>query len=551
MYIDAAETLPDTIKKPYLGGTTCKEPDDNSGLDMQRLAKSVKLNDVAMSAHLPKEILWLIFQRAIPPKYLLDSFLCAGQDSPWALTLELKKNLTLICRSWYDVATSILYEDVTIRRLPQIKCLLRTLESSSGKGLGKLVKSLELKCFIPQGSVAINFRQTLQVLFAHCIALNHFSYFSPCPPPSAVFQIDNPLPNTITELHLDILVDFETIRWVVGHLQKGLRYLRLGVPLDILPSPVDQPTFRFPYLHTLWLETMNHQWGPELRQISAWTFPALQQLIISNSKLTANTYTQRPLIYITGSHLEGGPILSCLTKLGRNLKYLSLKHTPSDEGFFQKLLACCPLVERVSFNMPYVNYNATCRLGPHPKLQSVDFLLENRDLDVYFTTANTPSFLGERKFFGLPSFTAQWLHQFGATASDIDDSFEIDLFHHRLNKNGRNFSWDVATNIARLKDIQSNFDRSVVSSQSDTAEVASEDWDNVLSLLNCTPYDSENSDDEDLTWASDLSTPGDIDMSDGSVENLLDGDRGGREVDAECDLLGGLLHGKEMEAEKV
>ncbi|KAF9525910.1 hypothetical protein CPB83DRAFT_858832 [Crepidotus variabilis] len=210
--------------------------------------------------------------------------------------------------------------------------------------------------------------------------------------------------------------------------------------------------------------------------------------------------------------------------------------------------------------MVYVTYNATCRIGPHPTLQCVDFLFQDRSLDVYFTTVDTPSFLGVRKLFGLPLFTYQWLHNLNTTtATEMDDSFEVNLFQHCLNKTGRNISWDVAMSTPRSSELEDSIERSMATCGSDTVKSDSEDtgsWKNILSWLNDTPYDSssENSDndDEGSTWASDNSSAGDMDMSDGSTGHLLDDELDGREVDAECDLFENLLSGTVTEqAENV
>ncbi|EMD41436.1 hypothetical protein CERSUDRAFT_90001 [Gelatoporia subvermispora B] len=96
---------------------------------------------------LPVELLQLIFAFAVPPSAYLDWSLCAQQHSPWLLTLRLKKRLIRVCKLWRLLATSMLYEEVALRRAGQILALARTIRDDAE--IASLIRTITLECYIP------------------------------------------------------------------------------------------------------------------------------------------------------------------------------------------------------------------------------------------------------------------------------------------------------------------------------------------------------------------------------------------------------------------
>ncbi|GLB37423.1 hypothetical protein LshimejAT787_0404740 [Lyophyllum shimeji] len=115
---------------------------------MVMMSEAAATPSLATYPGLPPEILFLIFLRAIPPNFLLDTSLAAGPNSPWCKALAFKRSLILVCKEWYAVGVRLLYEDVVFRRMNQMTALLRTLETSGGK-FCDLIKRVTLYAYIP------------------------------------------------------------------------------------------------------------------------------------------------------------------------------------------------------------------------------------------------------------------------------------------------------------------------------------------------------------------------------------------------------------------
>ncbi|KAF8163602.1 hypothetical protein B0H34DRAFT_329570 [Crassisporium funariophilum] len=101
-------------------------------------------------SQLPPEILYQIYLRSLPPSFLLGPSPYTGLLA-WRKTLAQKKSIVLVCRAWYSAGISLLYEDICIRRLYQLPCLLSTLQggASRNKKFGALIKTLNVQCVIP------------------------------------------------------------------------------------------------------------------------------------------------------------------------------------------------------------------------------------------------------------------------------------------------------------------------------------------------------------------------------------------------------------------
>ncbi|KIM85054.1 hypothetical protein PILCRDRAFT_379983 [Piloderma croceum F 1598] len=81
----------------------------------------------------------MIFLRALPPSFLVDSSLNAGSDSPWCEALRMKKSIVWVCKAWWQVGLELLYEEISMRRIGQNSALLRTLNANND--IGHMIKN--------------------------------------------------------------------------------------------------------------------------------------------------------------------------------------------------------------------------------------------------------------------------------------------------------------------------------------------------------------------------------------------------------------------------
>ncbi|KAF9527276.1 hypothetical protein CPB83DRAFT_934636, partial [Crepidotus variabilis] len=336
-------------------------------------------------------------------------------NSPWARTFELKKNLALVNQAWCDVATFFLYEDITIRRLPQLFQLLFTLSRPSCRNLGPMIRTLELKCYIPE-PVGEEFGQTLRTALAHCTSLSGFSYFSQCRLPLRVFTGNLLLPTSIRQLHLDLMLEEETAEKILRHLQGELSYLRMRIQRI---RRVKIQHLVFPCLRTVWFETDRYSIHRELEVLETWTMPSLERFIISNGQHSDDSYHFRTRTVHRPSIIQRGEdqLFAFLSQSGGKLKYFSTMYRGHSE-FVQQILDCCPLLERLSlfvriYDADFESQKIICRICSHKNLRCVDFVLENEgSLELAFVAKDIQSLVepGLREFFGLPPFLNHWFH---------------------------------------------------------------------------------------------------------------------------------------------
>ena len=91
------------------------------------------------------EILQLIFDRIITP----SCFIAPGYsvcEYPWLAAMAAKRNLPLVCRSWYHASIELLYRDIGIRSIGQVCALAKTIEGTPS--LAPLVRSITFACFV-------------------------------------------------------------------------------------------------------------------------------------------------------------------------------------------------------------------------------------------------------------------------------------------------------------------------------------------------------------------------------------------------------------------
>ena len=91
--------------------------------------------------------------------------MAGGPNSAFYQSIRTKKAIISVCKRWWQVGLEILYEDVVFHHIGQIPALVRTLEAHSK--LGKLVKKLTVRCFVPSGYIRL-FEEQLRRVFGYC-----------------------------------------------------------------------------------------------------------------------------------------------------------------------------------------------------------------------------------------------------------------------------------------------------------------------------------------------------------------------------------------------
>ena len=130
------------------------------------------------AAHFPVEIVSLILENTPSPPHEHDPSLWLGPRSPWMCHLRFLKSLALVCRAWWEPATRVLYQHITLRRMGQIPALAHTLSSAteSGRYLSTFIKHITVRdCIVlPQCANAV--RENLQIIFQRCTSLRSFTF---------------------------------------------------------------------------------------------------------------------------------------------------------------------------------------------------------------------------------------------------------------------------------------------------------------------------------------------------------------------------------------
>ncbi|KDR85843.1 hypothetical protein GALMADRAFT_132486 [Galerina marginata CBS 339.88] len=221
----------------------------------------------------PPEILHSIFERTIPPSFLIsssDSFL---PNSLWCHVQEQKHAILNVCRTWYMVGLPFLYEVVSIRRIYQLSHLLRTLKYSS-LSLKEMIQKVEVLCLTPDW-----YRQHLEYqlkgLFDICPRISSFSYASEsprCPLPPTIQLTALVVPN-ITHLELITYIEFDSLQNLLHLASPHV------VSLSILSPPAPSDTAivdtLFRRLEDLTLWERGGGVGPFIR---SWKLPRLKRL---------------------------------------------------------------------------------------------------------------------------------------------------------------------------------------------------------------------------------------------------------------------------------
>ncbi|KAJ7142544.1 hypothetical protein C8R44DRAFT_760809 [Mycena epipterygia] len=208
---------------------------------------------VRISARLPAEILLMVFRHALPPSWLLSDMarpsLAPFPQSVWSAELRVKLAVVGVCRTWHLIGLELLYERITLRRLPQLQHLLSTLESRNG--LGNLVRSLDIDCLVPRGFYQSH-EPKMKRIFQLCPRLSHFG-FAPANDPSvrreyiAAQPILLGISDSITSLSFNVESTFAFDNLEDLHLIGKSNFMFQGPPMEWV----------MPRLCRVWLRATN------------------------------------------------------------------------------------------------------------------------------------------------------------------------------------------------------------------------------------------------------------------------------------------------------
>lgn len=240
--------------------------------------------------HPPPEILHLIFQRALPPSFLVDSSISPGPESPWCQAMRLKKSLVRVCRAWHKVGLQVLYEDIVFRRIGQIPVFLQTLETSPDN-LGDFVKRITIDSYTPRGYDAM-FSSQLARILSMCPRLFRFSFTAPFT--LAQPEVLPPLKWSITHLNFGAATQFPMLFDALTHMCSGLVSLSLHIPTVGLG---DMDLFiHFDRLEELRCGVTEYSTSNLLVFGAKWSIPRLQRLTFDMNGNPSGTRTALPMV---------------------------------------------------------------------------------------------------------------------------------------------------------------------------------------------------------------------------------------------------------------
>ncbi|KAF9528377.1 hypothetical protein CPB83DRAFT_791714 [Crepidotus variabilis] len=386
----------------------------------------------------PPEVLEIVFNHTIIPGFLLDPSFIAGPNSAWCKNVRTQKSILLVCKMWYSSGIRFLYEDVYLRRMPQLFSFMNTLApTSSTMELRNIVKTFNISGHVEAEDTHIFQQKIIQVL-GLCPNLMRFGFSSTFDnlPISSAFHHLRP---SITQLCLDspTQIDYPMLSSILRHLGPRLTFL-LICPHRIVGNEINAGSaVSLPDLETLICHIDKDELSRQLLVMTAsWSMPKLQ-------KLSLCLADYRGLGSATGSHAAA--ILPFFTKHGSHLRFLDLTAfvaraiEPSGwEGFFQRM---CPLLEHLVVDeecFPLKDIVLSNRLKWLYLRESTSYVTA---VDAETTVAEElerwqvpfPRLLQYRRLWDLPIYLAEWLHTFPPdTGGKTLKNFVIDTYDGRL-----------------------------------------------------------------------------------------------------------------------
>ncbi|PPQ71046.1 hypothetical protein CVT24_011926 [Panaeolus cyanescens] len=199
--------------------------------------------------------------------------------------------LIYLCKAWYIAAVPLLYRDILIARLAQLKNLNITLKKPECAGLKFWLESIEIRDMIPSEISSSAFQDEIRTLLQTCPNLTQFAYTHCFRLKYAFYAPVYPwLTAPIKHLRLECVTSLQELVVALKETSPTLisLYISLLIPSDsssYQASVRDQLTIHFdmPHLHTLAIP----QTTIGFSLISKWKTPNLKRLIFSQDMIAA------------------------------------------------------------------------------------------------------------------------------------------------------------------------------------------------------------------------------------------------------------------------
>ncbi|KAL1753208.1 hypothetical protein FB107DRAFT_218310 [Schizophyllum commune] len=320
----------------------------------------------SLASDLSVEILQLIFDRTITP----SCFIGPGYsvcEYPWLAAMTTKRDLPLVCRSWYHASIELLYRDIGIRSVGQVCALAKTIEGTPS--LAPLVRSITFACFVGElheltytwdaGTIMKSCQNLHRAAF---IARSNYHLGLLLP----VLHRDYAYPTRITLLDLDVQPSCEA--FLSGCLPDtyrdspppfatlngenlftiedfSLRLVELNLPL--LTDITRYDDLSFPVLTTLSFAANTGDTRRNVEQLARlWPTPALEYLTVTCPTAGLSH------LDLLASLAEGTWLQPLLLANGQHLRYLHIR-TDYDCCVcdftldIEPMLNACPLLEHI------------------------------------------------------------------------------------------------------------------------------------------------------------------------------------------------------------
>ncbi|KAL1757653.1 hypothetical protein FB107DRAFT_289214 [Schizophyllum commune] len=262
-------------------------------------------------AHLPAEVLSIIFDWALEPSFLIRPTFATIPSDVWAICMRTKRSLALVCRSWNAVALEFLYRDIGFTSIGQIAAFQESLSNSKGD-LASSVRTITVACYVASYHRPVYYEDLCAILLM-CRRLHTFSTCIRGPlDPSFGYRFQShlcpiSLPRCVVNLsindepHLTVAEILPLVKSTSARLQS------LDFTLtDSIEDHLFERDLEFDCLTAFSLDCPRVD---ILYMVSRWSTPRLTHLTLSSMSLPD----------------AEAPFLEFLTHNGREIEYLHLR----------------------------------------------------------------------------------------------------------------------------------------------------------------------------------------------------------------------------------
>ncbi|KAL1669992.1 hypothetical protein GGF50DRAFT_122714 [Schizophyllum commune] len=302
-------------------------------------------------AHLPAEVLSIIFDWAMEPSFLIRPTFATIPSDAWAICMRTKRSLALVCRSWNAVALEFLYRDIGFTSIGQIAAFQESLSNSKGD-LASLVRTVTVACYVASYHRPVYYEDLCAILLM-CRRLHSFSTCIREPlDPSFGYRFQShlcpiSLPRCVVNLsindepHLTVAEILPLVKSTSARLQS------LDFALtDSIEDHLFERDLEFDCLTAFSLDCPRVD---ILYMVSRWSTPRLTHLTLSSMSLPD----------------AEAPFLEFLTHNGREIEYLHLRDGWSTINESNQLAVQqrCPKLKHLvlSFRMRWTISHASVR----------------------------------------------------------------------------------------------------------------------------------------------------------------------------------------------